>query len=791
MRSLFSAPFKVFALFLLFSGIIACVPKEEIVPVSGIMVSPGSLSLAVGSSATLTATIYPSEASGLDIDWSSSDPSVATVNNGTVTAVKKGEATILATAGGKAGTCYVVVIHEVESVSIDNDYLTVEVGENLQLTATVIPEDAKYNGIVWSSDNESVATVDENGLVAGIATGTAVITATAGSKSASCSVTVTNTSAEAERAALTALYNEAGGDNWRNKDNWCSDKPLDEWYGVTVTKGRVTGLNLFQNNLTGSIPAVLFSMRKLQKLDLGYNELSGEIPATVGDAEDLDSLLLQHNRLTGTIPESLYGLNKLKSFQAWSNELSGELSERFWDMPSLEWLLLEDNHITGQLTPAVKRAKKLKGLGLADNRLKGTIPAEITELSELWDFNLSNSSISNGSITTGRNEISGTIPEDLDKIKNLRYFLASNLDLEGNVPACFARLPKLTGLEIFGNRLSGEIPAEVVECANWEGWTPEANILPQQEGYTLTFKYYESTDFSRDGEVVKLQTHENGNGINLVITGDCFVDKDITEGLFEGYARDAMEYFFELEPFATFRNLFDVYAVTTVSKTRYSDYGTALGAVIGGGGSYVGCDEAKVREYTLKAVDNLHETLTIVLVNKNADCGTAYMPEPIFDTDYGSGFSYVCLGLPDTGWSHLIQHEAGGHGFTKLGDEYFYRGNGACPEETKQSISSLYFARGYYANLDFEPDPAKVKWARLLADERYKNDGIGIFEGGMLFETGVWRPSENSLMAYNLGGLNAPSRMAAYIRIHKLAFGSGWQFDYEEFVKYDAVNRKN
>ena len=311
----------------------------------------------------------------------------------------------------------------------------------------------------------------------------------------------------------------------------------------------------------------------------------------------------------------------------------------------------------------------------------------------------------------------------------------------------------------------------------------------------LSFKYYESTDFSNDGKVIKLQTHEKGNGINIVITGDCFTDRDIASGAFDEAARQTMEDFFGVEPFTTFRNLFDVYAVVAVSKTNYHDYGTALDAVFGEG-SYVGCDEEKVRLYTLKAVSNLDETLTIVIVNKDRDAGTAFMPDPEFDTDYGSGFSYVCYALYSEDPVHrsLINHEANGHGFTKLQDEYYYRGT-IFPEENKQNIKDVYFSKGFYANVDFESDPTKVKWAKFLSDERYKNDLLGVFEGGMTAEKGVWRPSENSVMGHHGGEgegtrFNAPSRLAAYYRIHKLAYGSSWQLDYEEFVRYDAINRR-
>ena len=867
-------------------------PTPATVAVTGVSLDKTSLDLIEGGTETLTATVSPDNATNKKVSWKSSDTAVATVDdNGKVTAVKAGSATITVTAdGGKTATCSVKVteqakivitgntakvpvqggtaefkiqyntsytidieqaaqswLHFVEtkamqsgtlvfkvdanegeartgkatvkdnagkvgaitltfeqdpfiavtSVQITPETAELEVGETLILTVTVLPENATDKTVAWSTDNSSVATVSEDGTVKAVAVGTATITVAAGEVKASGVITVIPSAYERDRAALMALYEATGGKNWTRSDNWCSDKPFGDWFGVdTDSKGRVTSIFLQQNNLTGHIPADVFSLSELIALDLQYNELTGEIPAEVGNAKKLGTIKLQHNKLTGSIPESIYGLDNLYIVELWSNKLSGELSEKFWSMPSLEHLAVDDNKITGQLTPAVAKAKRLRWLGVGSNLLKGTIPAEITELSELVYFSTENHPVSNGTITEAQNEISGQIPDNLDKLQNLYYFLVENNYLEGNLPACLAKMPKLKCLEVYGNRLSGEIPEEVVACANWDIWAPDANIMPQQEGYVLSFSHYESTDFSQDGKVIKLQTHEKGNGINVVITGDCFTDQDIAEGKFDSIARQTMEDFFGIEPFTTFRNLFDVYAVVAVSKTRYGNYGTAMDAVFGDG-SYVYCDEEKVKDYTRKAVSDLDETLTIVIVNKNRDSGTAFMPYPSFDTDYGSGFSYACFGLMSEGDGRrlLINHEANGHGFTKLLDEYYYRGSGTFPPENRPYYYEYAFPRGFYANVDFESDPSKVKWAKFLSDERYKYDGLGVFEGGMVVEKGVWRPSNNSIMGYQQVGhdgdrFNAPSREAAYIRIHKLAYGSDWKYDYEEFAEYDAINRK-
>ena len=98
-------------------------------------------------------------------------------------------------------------------------------------------------------------------------------------------------------------------------------------------------------------------------------------------------------------------------------------------------------------------------------------------------------------------------------------------------------------------------------------------------------------------------------------------------------------------------------------------------------------------------------------------------------------------------------------------------------------------AYGWWKNVDFTDVESEVKWAKYLEDERYANDGLGIFEGASTYWTGAYRPTENSIMRHNTDGFNAPSREAIYYRIHKLAYGDSWQYDHEAFVEYDAVNR--
>ena len=151
--------------------------------------------------------------------------------------------------------------------------------------------------------------------------------------------------------------------------------------------------------------------------------------------------------------------------------------------------------------------------------------------------------------------------------------------------------------------------------------------------------------------------------------------------------------------------------------------------------------------------------------------------------------AYFPIGTSDEGLAQLVHHEAGGHGFSKLDDEYYYESNGTITQDVKDNKNNLA-VYGWWKNIDFTDDLSAVKWSKFISDERYQFDGLGAFEGACTYWKGAWRPTDNSIMRHNTGGYNAPSREAIWYRAHKLAYGDSWEYDYEEFVKYDAKNRK-
>ena len=148
-----------------------------------------SLSLAIGESATLTATVKPDDATDKTVAWSSSDESVAKVDNGKVTAVKSGKATVTAKCGVKTAECAVTVTVPVSSITLDKTTLSLVIGESFTLTATVKPDDATDKTVIWSSSDESVARVD-NGKVTAVNAGQAKISAAVGNITTSCNVVV-------------------------------------------------------------------------------------------------------------------------------------------------------------------------------------------------------------------------------------------------------------------------------------------------------------------------------------------------------------------------------------------------------------------------------------------------------------------------------------------------------------------------------------------------------------------------------------------------------------------------
>jgi len=234
--------------------------------------------------------------------------------------------------------------------------LTVEVGstESADPAGYFSDPDGDELSYEASSSNAEVATVAISGdsvVVTGVASGSAEITVTASDGSLSASQDFTASVFITDRRVLEILYDELGGDGWLQNTNWKTDKPLDEWYGVSINAdGRVDSLILWANSLTGEIPPELGSLSDLEVLLLGSNSLTGEIPPELGDLSNLDWLVLSSNSLTGEIPSELGSLWDLRGLNLQQDSLTGELPPELGSLSSLEHLWLPYNSLTGELT---------------------------------------------------------------------------------------------------------------------------------------------------------------------------------------------------------------------------------------------------------------------------------------------------------------------------------------------------------------------------------------------------------------------------------------------------------
>ena len=327
-------------------------------------------------------------------------------------------------------------------------------------------------------------------------------------------------------------------------------------------------------------------------------------------------------------------------------------------------------------------------------------------------------------------------------------------------------------------------------------WVLPNNEVPVLEPYK--FDYY-SSDYSKDKTVKVLQKATVGNGIDIVLMGDGYSDRMIADGSYDEDMNKAMNAIFKDEPYATFRDYFNVYQVYVVSENELTgESNTALNACIGGMDSQNGAvsyfDEYTVQKYAKIPDNNIDETCVVLILNQETGYvkgvshnGYIMAGDDVSDvTDYSKGGSVamICRKLDD--YSFVVAHEFG-HGFAKLADEYSAY-IGSMSDWEKEYYVSRADNYGWWSNIDFSDNPATVKWRKFLNDDRYSGTDIGIYEGAT-YSSGSWKPSQHSIMNNDADGIfNAPSREAIYKRIHRLAFGKDWQYDYEKFVEYDQKN---
>lgn len=296
-----------------------------------------------------------------------------------------------------------------------------------------------------------------------------------------------------------------------------------------------------------------------------------------------------------------------------------------------------------------------------------------------------------------------------------------------------------------------------------------------------------------DGMVETLQTATTGPGIDIVFVGDGYDAKDIAKGTFHDNAVAGYGHFFDVEPYKTYKNYFNVYAVTAVSDE--TGIGTVNTIIDSKFGSTFTQDrvmlekQEEVFQWAKKANTgmDLTKSLVILLQNTSTYEGVTYM--------YGNGSSIACCPVSTEAYPYdfrgIVQHEAGGHGFGKLGDEYVYvnafiqncGGPHDHPKSDNDAMSSFgaYKALGWYKNLSMNADAHKVPWAHLIYNNKY-SDYVDMYEGGYMHSRGIYRSEATSCMNNNIPYFSAISRQAIVERIKEYA---GEEFTLEGFYALD------
>jgi hypothetical protein len=303
---------------------------------------------------------------------------------------------------------------------------------------------------------------------------------------------------------------------------------------------------------------------------------------------------------------------------------------------------------------------------------------------------------------------------------------------------------------------------------------------------------YQSTDYSQDGKVSQLNIASQGKGIPIVIMGDGFVDKEIADGSYSRTINQAMEHLFSEEPIKSLREYFDLYQVTAVSKRNIFDgtSSTVFGTVPDHQTMGIDVDASQVMKYVKKVegIDSIH-ALAVVIMNMNINKGVTYMMASKKNTDYSYAIALcpVIDSLKSEMFRSVLVHEAVGHGFAKLADEYVRSTEGSATDDDIKELKERHEKYGWFLNVDSEKDSTKVLWTKFIYDAEFSNEKIGTYEGGYTFFKGVYRPSEESMMRSNDAPFNAPSRQVIYNKVMKMALDR--TPTYQEFVEFDKAHK--
>uniref|UniRef100_UPI004056AD46 M64 family metallopeptidase n=1 Tax=Alistipes sp. TaxID=1872444 RepID=UPI004056AD46 len=432
-----------------------------------------------------------------------------------------------------------------------------------------------------------------------------------------------------------------------------------------------------------------------------------------------------------------------------------------------------------------------------------------------------------------RNEGWGNTKQGLDTWEGITCDSEGNVtniklkdnNLQGNLPDVFYAFPKLKKVDLRDNKLTGQVPRSLV-------WTPDGcKALLQRNMFSETtiyvprqhiataaqrIKWYpqnpEAANFRlfidcdvdlnpvnghyADNECVVYNKATEGTGIDIYIIGDGYDKAECAKGgTAEYWLERTAEDIFKIRPYSQLKHLFNVYIIYAYSQergislgnsARYSRFGNWMKRAKG--------NKTKVNNQELyETIKNSvtkagHEfkddenEVVYIFTAANTSNGSAYVNTRYAKESDGSKrkMRVALVQTSSDGYHRLVWHEFCGHAYGSLRDEYNRKGG----------LNKTYKKTTTSANVDLESDPKKVKWAKFIEDPRYTEEKIGVYQGSLNCAN-LYRATKTSIMrdTFRKGlEFNAPSRAAIYKKIMKQAF-PGWEFDYEEFVKFDMGDK--
>ncbi|EOY13283.1 Leucine-rich repeat protein kinase family protein, putative [Theobroma cacao] len=298
----------------------------------------------------------------------------------------------------------------------------------------------------------------------------------------SFSIKSATTNISTDQLALLALKARVNSDLLAT--NWSTATSICNWVGVTCGSRhhRVTSLNLFGMNLFGTIPPDMGNLSFVAFLDIGNNSFHGSLPIALANLRRLKHLILRYNNFNGEIPSWFGSFPKLQNLSLDGNNFVGAIPTSLCSLSKLQVLSLQNNNLQGHIPVEIGNLSSLRFLDLSSNQLSGSIPSSIFSISSLLEIYLT------------QNQLIGSIPSIPLNMSSLQNIALTFNNLTGHISSdMFDRLPKLKGLHLSFNHLSGPIPMNLFKC-------PELKVL------SLSYNHFEGTTPKEIGNLTMLET---------------------------------------------------------------------------------------------------------------------------------------------------------------------------------------------------------------------------------------------------------------------------------------------